>query len=105
MRTPSPAPRSSRRTGRTTSAAWTSCGRSAASTRACPAACTCTSAAARRSRRCTRRCWAPPMGDDAEVEARLSELDELLARVEQLPGPAGELALEAVAAVVEIYGA
>src|SRR3954463_9436185 len=45
------------------------------------------------------------MGDDVEVERRLPELDELLGRVEQLPGPAGELALEAVAAVVEIYGA
>src|SRR4051812_6015886 len=45
------------------------------------------------------------MGDDVEVERRLTELDELLGRVEQLPGPAGELALEAVAAVVEIYGA
>jgi hypothetical protein len=47
----------------------------------------------------------PSRPDDAEVEARLTELDELLGRVEQLPGPAGELALEAVAAVVEIYGA
>src|SRR4051794_21958960 len=45
----------------------------------------------------------PP--DEVEVERRLTELDELLGRVEELPGPAGELALEAVAAVVEIYGA
>jgi len=47
--------------------------------------------------------FSPP--DDVEVERRLTELDELLGQVEQLPGPAGELALEAVAAVVEIYGA
>jgi hypothetical protein len=47
----------------------------------------------------------PSLPDDADVEGRLAELDELLGRVEQLPGPAGELALEAVAAVVEIYGA
>ena len=42
---------------------------------------------------------------DADVERRLADLDELLARVEQIPGPAGEPAVEAVAAVVEIYGA
>ena len=42
---------------------------------------------------------------DADVERRLAELDELLARVEQIPGPTGALALEAVTAVVEIYGA
>jgi Fe-S cluster biogenesis protein NfuA len=42
---------------------------------------------------------------EAEVERRLAELDELLAQVEALPGPAGALALEAVAAVVETYGA
>ncbi|CCG03933.1 hypothetical protein [Blastococcus saxobsidens] len=45
-----------------------------------------------------------PLGDP-EVEQRLTELDELLGRVEQLPGPAGELALEAVAALAEVYGA
>jgi Fe-S cluster biogenesis protein NfuA len=49
------------------------------------------------------------MGDgprrDADVERRLADLDELLTRLEQIPGPAGELALEAVAAVVETYGA
>src|SRR3954447_9715293 len=45
----------------------------------------------------------PP--DEVEVERRLTELDELLGRVEQIPGPTGALALEAVAAVVEIYGA
>jgi Fe-S cluster biogenesis protein NfuA len=44
-------------------------------------------------------------GRDAEVEHRLADLDALLERVEQIPGPSGELALEAVAAVVEIYGA
>jgi hypothetical protein len=42
---------------------------------------------------------------EADVERRLAELDELLARVEAIPGPTGELALEAVAAVVETYGA
>jgi len=44
-------------------------------------------------------------GRDVDVERRLAELDALLARVEQLPGPAGELAMEAVAALAEIYGA
>jgi len=34
--------------------------------------------------------------DDAAVEQTLADLDELLGRLEQLPGPAGELALEAV---------
>lgn len=43
--------------------------------------------------------------DDADVERRLAELDDLLGRLEQLPGPPGALALEAVAAVVETYGA
>lgn len=47
----------------------------------------------------------PAPAGDAEVERRLADLDELLARVEELPGPAGELAMEAVAAVAEIYGA
>lgn len=42
---------------------------------------------------------------DAEVEQRLADLDELLARVEEIPGPAGELAVEAVAALAEVYGA
>ena len=42
---------------------------------------------------------------DAEVEQRLSALDELLAQVEEIPGPAGELAVEAVAALAEVYGA
>jgi hypothetical protein len=45
-----------------------------------------------------------PPGDQ-EVEQRLAELDELLARVEQIPGPAGELAMEGVAALAEVYGA
>lgn len=35
----------------------------------------------------------------------LGELDELLVRVEALPGAAGELALEAIAALCEVYGA
>src|SRR4051812_39455103 len=42
---------------------------------------------------------------DADVERRLVELDGLLDRLEQIPGPAGELAQEAVAAGAEIYGA
>jgi Fe-S cluster biogenesis protein NfuA len=42
--------------------------------------------------------------DDAAVRERLTGLDELLDRVEQIPGPAGELALEAVAALAEVYG-
>src|SRR4051812_49911458 len=48
---------------------------------------------------------ADPSPQDPAVERRLAELDELLERVEQIPGPTGALALEAVAAVVEIYGA
>jgi hypothetical protein len=43
--------------------------------------------------------------DDAAVEQTLADLDELLGRLEQLPGPAGELALEAVSALAEVYGA
>jgi Fe-S cluster biogenesis protein NfuA len=42
--------------------------------------------------------------DDAAVRERLIGLDDLLDRVEQIPGPAGELALEAVAALAEVYG-
>src|SRR3954453_17142756 len=101
---------SSRRTGRTTSRASTSCAPCAASTPACPAACTCTWGTAAPCRRCTRRCSAPTMADaparlaDAAVRERLTGLDELLERVEQIPGPAGELALEAVSALAEIYG-
>jgi Fe-S cluster biogenesis protein NfuA len=42
--------------------------------------------------------------DDAAVQERVARLDELLERVEQVPGVAGELALEAVAALAEVYG-
>jgi Fe-S cluster biogenesis protein NfuA len=42
---------------------------------------------------------------DPEVERLLAALDELLGQVEQIPGPAGELAVEAVAALAEVYGA
>jgi Fe-S cluster biogenesis protein NfuA len=38
------------------------------------------------------------------VRERLTRLDELLAQVEAIPGPAGELALEAVSALAEVYG-
>ncbi len=38
-------------------------------------------------------------------EERLARLDELLARVEQLPGAMGELAVDAVAGLTEMYGA
>jgi len=41
---------------------------------------------------------------DAALRERLTELDELLLRMEQIPGPAGELALEAVSALAEVYG-
>jgi Fe-S cluster biogenesis protein NfuA len=47
---------------------------------------------------------APARLDDAAVRERLTGLDELLERVEQIPGPAGELALEAVSALAEVYG-
>jgi Fe-S cluster biogenesis protein NfuA len=47
---------------------------------------------------------ARPRLNDAAVRERLGRLDELLAQVEQIPGPAGELALEAVSALAEIYG-
>jgi Fe-S cluster biogenesis protein NfuA len=42
--------------------------------------------------------------DDAAVRERLARLDELLAQVEQIPGPSGELALEAVSALAAVYG-
>ena len=44
-------------------------------------------------------------GPDAEVRARVSKADELLGRLEQLPGPATQAALEAIGALTEIYGA
>jgi Fe-S cluster biogenesis protein NfuA len=38
------------------------------------------------------------------VERRLAELDALLSRLEQLPGPAREPALDAIAALTAVYG-
>jgi hypothetical protein len=45
-----------------------------------------------------------PRLDDSEVYERLTRLDELLGHVEAIPGPAGEIALEAVSALAEVYG-
>lgn len=45
-----------------------------------------------------------PRLQDAAVHERLTRLDELLAQVEATPGPAGEIALEAVSALAEVYG-
>jgi hypothetical protein len=42
------------------------------------------------------------LGDD-DVERLVERADDLLCRVEQVPGPAGELALAAVAALTELY--
>ena len=42
--------------------------------------------------------------DDAAVHQRLARLDELLAQVEAIPGPAGELALDAVSTLAQVYG-
>lgn len=42
--------------------------------------------------------------DDPAVRERLERLDQLLARVEATPGPAGETAMEAVSALAEVYG-
>jgi Fe-S cluster biogenesis protein NfuA len=41
---------------------------------------------------------------DEQVRERLTRLDELLGKVELLPGPDSELALDAVAALTDIYG-
>lgn len=45
-----------------------------------------------------------PRLQDGAVHERLTRLDELLAQVEATPGPAGEIALEAVSALAEVYG-
>jgi Fe-S cluster biogenesis protein NfuA len=45
-----------------------------------------------------------PRLDDPAVQERLTRLDGLLEQLEQTPGPAGELALEAVSALAEVYG-
>jgi hypothetical protein len=42
--------------------------------------------------------------DDATVEHRLSTLDGLLAQLEQVPGRTAELALQAVEALLDVYG-
>jgi len=42
--------------------------------------------------------------DDAAVEQRLERLDELLDRVEQVPGPTASAALDAVRLLTEVYG-
>lgn len=42
--------------------------------------------------------------DDTAVQERLARLDELLGQVEQIPGRAGELALDAVSALAAVYG-
>jgi Fe-S cluster biogenesis protein NfuA len=42
--------------------------------------------------------------DDAAVEQRLSLVDGLLGQLEQIPGRTAELALQAVEAVVDVYG-
>jgi hypothetical protein len=45
-----------------------------------------------------------PGGGDAALEARLVALDALLARLEDVPGPTGELAREAVSTLSSVYG-
>lgn len=48
---------------------------------------------------------AEPRRLDAQaVEARLARLDDLLERVEAVPGPTGEAAVEAVRTLTEVYG-
>lgn len=42
--------------------------------------------------------------DNAAVRDRLARLDGLLEQVEAIPGPSGEIALEAVSALAEVYG-
>ncbi|KQC36759.1 MULTISPECIES: NifU family protein [unclassified Frankia] len=42
--------------------------------------------------------------DDRAVRERLAHLDEALAEVERIPGPSGELALDAVATLASVYG-
>ncbi|WP_261554704.1 NifU family protein [Frankia tisae] len=42
--------------------------------------------------------------DDRAVRERLTHLDEALAQVERIPGPSGELALDAVATLASVYG-
>jgi Fe-S cluster biogenesis protein NfuA len=41
---------------------------------------------------------------DEAVRARVARLDDLLERLEQLPGPATDVAMEAIEALTEVYG-
>jgi Fe-S cluster biogenesis protein NfuA len=48
---------------------------------------------------------AAPAGlPDEEVRERVARLDDLLDRLERLPGPASDMAMEAVEALTEVYG-
>lgn len=47
---------------------------------------------------------APARLDNATVRERLTRLDELMGQLEQTPGPAGEIALDVVSALAEVYG-
>jgi Fe-S cluster biogenesis protein NfuA len=47
---------------------------------------------------------ARPQLDNAAVRDRLTRLEALLEQVEAIPGPSGEIALEAVSALAEVYG-
>ncbi|SEG68839.1 Fe-S cluster biogenesis protein NfuA, 4Fe-4S-binding domain [Thermomonospora echinospora] len=42
--------------------------------------------------------------DDARIVGRLERLEEVLSRLEQVPGPTTETALDAVTLLVEVYG-
>lgn len=42
--------------------------------------------------------------DEAGVQQRLARLDELLERVEEVPGPTADAAIEAVQTLTEVYG-
>lgn len=46
-----------------------------------------------------------PILDDEAVRARIGRLNQLLERLEQVPGPTSEVALEAVETLTEVYGA
>lgn len=45
-----------------------------------------------------------PRLDGQVLASRLAWLDETLGRLEQMPGPTAETALDAVAALTEVYG-
>ncbi len=47
---------------------------------------------------------APERLDDGEVEGLLTRFEELLGRVEQVPGPTVEAAMEAISTLAELYG-